>query len=204
MPCPSPSQVGLSAMQRRDLRQREDEHEVEEQLERADPLLVAVVDCSLLGSMACDMLGATNQAPAPMPMQCLGNDARTADSASATPPARIGVSADTLRRWDRAGKLQTVRDAANRRRVSAPGGRAAGRAPAAPPRRRHAVGAQPLPGRGALGRGRRRDGAGGDRGRPAPRSPRRSRATRSRSSAGAGRAGDRGGQGHVGDGGARR
>jgi molybdopterin-binding protein len=29
----------------------------------------------------------------------------------------IGVSADTLRRWDRAGKLRTVRDARNRRRV---------------------------------------------------------------------------------------
>ena len=29
----------------------------------------------------------------------------------------IGVSQDTLRRWDRAGKLRTVRDAANRRRV---------------------------------------------------------------------------------------
>ena len=29
----------------------------------------------------------------------------------------IGVSADTLRRWDRAGKLQTVRDARNRRLV---------------------------------------------------------------------------------------
>jgi molybdopterin-binding protein len=29
----------------------------------------------------------------------------------------IGVSLDTLRRWDRAGKLQTVRDAGNRRRV---------------------------------------------------------------------------------------
>ena len=29
----------------------------------------------------------------------------------------IGVSADTLRRWDRAGKLRTSRDAANRRRV---------------------------------------------------------------------------------------
>jgi molybdopterin-binding protein len=29
----------------------------------------------------------------------------------------IGVSEDTLRRWDRAGKLKTVRDAANRRRV---------------------------------------------------------------------------------------
>ena len=29
----------------------------------------------------------------------------------------IGVSADTLRRWERAGKLHTVRDAANRRRV---------------------------------------------------------------------------------------
>jgi molybdopterin-binding protein len=29
----------------------------------------------------------------------------------------IGVSADTLRRWDRAGKLRTVRDDHNRRRV---------------------------------------------------------------------------------------
>jgi molybdopterin-binding protein len=29
----------------------------------------------------------------------------------------IGVSADTLRRWDRDGKLQTVRDARNRRLV---------------------------------------------------------------------------------------
>src|SRR5436190_19460329 len=30
----------------------------------------------------------------------------------------IGVSPDTLRRWERAGKLRTTRDAANRRRVS--------------------------------------------------------------------------------------
>ena len=30
----------------------------------------------------------------------------------------IGVSVDTLRRWERAGKLRTTRDAANRRRVS--------------------------------------------------------------------------------------
>jgi molybdopterin-binding protein len=29
----------------------------------------------------------------------------------------IGVSADTLRRWERAGRLKTVRDSANRRRV---------------------------------------------------------------------------------------
>ena len=29
----------------------------------------------------------------------------------------IGVSPDTLRRWDRAGKLRTLRDAGNRRRV---------------------------------------------------------------------------------------
>ena len=34
------------------------------------------------------------------------------DAASA-----IGVSQDTLRRWDRAGKLRTSRDSANRRRV---------------------------------------------------------------------------------------
>jgi molybdopterin-binding protein len=31
----------------------------------------------------------------------------------------LGVSIDTLRRWDRAGKLRTVRDAGNRRRVPA-------------------------------------------------------------------------------------
>src|ERR671917_1645867 len=31
----------------------------------------------------------------------------------------IGVSADTLRRWDRAGKLRTVRDDRNRRLVPA-------------------------------------------------------------------------------------
>ena len=31
----------------------------------------------------------------------------------------IGVSTDTLRRWDRAGKLKTVRDDRNRRRVPA-------------------------------------------------------------------------------------
>jgi molybdopterin-binding protein len=33
--------------------------------------------------------------------------------------AAIGVSPDTLRRWDRAGKLQTTRDERNRRMVSA-------------------------------------------------------------------------------------
>jgi len=32
--------------------------------------------------------------------------------------AAIGVSADTLRRWDRAGKLRTYRDERNRRMVS--------------------------------------------------------------------------------------
>lgn len=31
----------------------------------------------------------------------------------------LGVSIDTLRRWDRVGKLHTTRDSANRRRVSA-------------------------------------------------------------------------------------
>jgi molybdopterin-binding protein len=31
----------------------------------------------------------------------------------------IGVSVDTLRRWDRDGKLATVRDSSNRRRVPA-------------------------------------------------------------------------------------
>src|SRR5215211_6955355 len=31
----------------------------------------------------------------------------------------LGVSVDTLRRWDRAGKLETTRDPSNRRRVPA-------------------------------------------------------------------------------------
>jgi molybdopterin-binding protein len=31
----------------------------------------------------------------------------------------LGVSADTLRRWDRSGKLRTTRDESNRRRVPA-------------------------------------------------------------------------------------
>jgi molybdopterin-binding protein len=31
----------------------------------------------------------------------------------------LGVSPDTVRRWDAAGKIETVRDAANRRRVPA-------------------------------------------------------------------------------------
>jgi molybdopterin-binding protein len=34
--------------------------------------------------------------------------------------AAIGVSVDTLRRWDRSGKLRTQRDERNRRVVSAP------------------------------------------------------------------------------------
>ena len=49
-------------------------------------------------------------------MQCLGNVAQTGLSIGQAARA-IGVSADTLRRWDRAGKLRTVRDARNRRRV---------------------------------------------------------------------------------------
>jgi molybdopterin-binding protein len=39
------------------------------------------------------------------------------DLALSEAAAAIGVSADTLRRWDRAGKLRTVRDDRNRRRV---------------------------------------------------------------------------------------
>src|ERR671918_3227582 len=43
-----------------------------------------------------------------MPNLSLGDAARA-----------LGVSVDTLRRWDRAGKLRTTRDARNRRRVPA-------------------------------------------------------------------------------------
>ncbi len=44
----------------------------------------------------------------------MADDLSLGDAANA-----IGVSIDTLRRWDRAGKLQTVRDDRNRRRVPA-------------------------------------------------------------------------------------
>ncbi len=47
----------------------------------------------------------------------------------------LGVSADTLRRWERAGKLRTKRDAANRRRVPRPEIERLARRPA-----RHAAG----------------------------------------------------------------
>jgi molybdopterin-binding protein len=49
-------------------------------------------------------------------MQCFGN---MADNLTLGEAARaIGVSQDTLRRWDRAGKLHTHRDQRNRRLVS--------------------------------------------------------------------------------------
>jgi molybdopterin-binding protein len=41
-----------------------------------------------------------------------GDDLSLGEAAKA-----LGVSADTLRRWERAGKLRATRDAANRRRV---------------------------------------------------------------------------------------
>jgi molybdopterin-binding protein len=44
----------------------------------------------------------------------MANDLPLGEAAQA-----IGVSVDTLRRWDRAGKLHTVRDERNRRRVPA-------------------------------------------------------------------------------------
>ena len=85
----------------------------------------------------------------------------------------IGVSADTLRRWERQGRLRTVRDAANRRRVPPAEVERLAARPRPSPRRRRPVGAQPVRGRRPLGRGRRRDGAGRDRGRPAPGDRRR-------------------------------
>lgn len=48
----------------------------------------------------------------------------------------LGVSADTLRRWDRAGRLRTTRDERNRRRVPVSEVERLGRRP-----RRHATGA---------------------------------------------------------------
>jgi molybdopterin-binding protein len=52
----------------------------------------------------------------------------------------IGVSPDTLRRWDRAGKLRTRRDARNRRRVPAAEIRRLTQRPA-----RHATGSRSSP-----------------------------------------------------------
>jgi molybdopterin-binding protein len=40
-----------------------------------------------------------------------------ADLAMGDAATALGVSLDTLRRWERAGKLKTTRDSANRRRV---------------------------------------------------------------------------------------
>lgn len=45
--------------------------------------------------------------------QMPGSDVSLGEAAQA-----LGVSVDTLRRWDRAGKLRTTRDDRNRRRVS--------------------------------------------------------------------------------------
>lgn len=50
---------------------------------------------------------------------CVGNTyAVRKDLALGEAAKAIGVSVDTLRRWDRAGKLRTYRDERNRRRVS--------------------------------------------------------------------------------------
>ncbi len=43
---------------------------------------------------------------------------KTGDLSLGDAASAIGVSVDTLRRWDRAGKLETHRDANNRRRVA--------------------------------------------------------------------------------------
>ena len=61
---------------------------------------------------------------------------------SAAEAARaLGISVDTLRRWDRDGKIRVERDSANRRVVAASEvERLRG-----PRRRRDALGAQPLP-----------------------------------------------------------
>jgi molybdopterin-binding protein len=42
---------------------------------------------------------------------------RHTDLPAAEAARRLGISLDTLRRWDRAGKIETKRDAANRRLV---------------------------------------------------------------------------------------
>ena len=44
---------------------------------------------------------------------------RQDDLSAAEAARRLGISLDTLRRWDRDGKLRVTRDGANRRRVAA-------------------------------------------------------------------------------------
>lgn len=48
-----------------------------------------------------------------MPIQCIGMKTMSIGDAA----QQLGVSPDTLRRWDRAGKLETSRDSRNRRRI---------------------------------------------------------------------------------------
>ena len=72
-------------------------------------------------------------------MQCLGNGANLSLGEAAR---AIGVSVDTLRRWDRDGKLATVRDDAQPAARAADGGRAAVGAAAARGRPAHALSAR--------------------------------------------------------------
>ena len=88
-----------------------------------------------------------------MNRQCLGNQLRAAEAARA-----LGISLDTLRRWDRAGRIRVERDSANRRVVpSSEIERLRG------PHGDGHLGAQPVSRRRALGRGRRPPRAGRDR-----------------------------------------
>ena len=54
-----------------------------------------------------------------LPMQCLGRmpPRRSTDLTLGEAAREIGVSVDTLRRWERAGKVRAVRDGRNRRRI---------------------------------------------------------------------------------------
>jgi molybdopterin-binding protein len=52
-------------------------------------------------------------------MQCLCSSVPDQDLTIGQAARALGVSADTLRRWDRSGKLRTKRDERNRRRVPA-------------------------------------------------------------------------------------
>lgn len=75
-------------------------------LEGLTPLRTPASSCLLWQSTAC---GPSYLCDA----MAMSIDLTLGDAARA-----IGVSVDTLRRWDRAGKLQTTRDQRNQRRVS--------------------------------------------------------------------------------------
>ena len=105
---------------------------------------------------------------------------------------RLGISLDTLRRWDREGRIRTTRDKANRRLIAATEiDRLRER------RRPRALGAQSFLRHGPRGQGRRAPRPGRARGRPVPHRLGDHERGRARARARARVAGDGSGQGNL-------